>query len=573
MTVQVVRDLGGGMVSMPAMSAGTTGRYYVEAMVETNGGIMTWTRQVSSVRAICNGQTTRAASAAIMGAKGSIKSDVGERCYRLWETSPHFVPSPGSVDAADVAADVSPRVFGIGSLRNQVGRRRFMRRMGEVRALASCSLSGQRGTAAWRAGGNGEWGGGKGIQRPSAAGHCHWGMAGNVGTGKMARGARMCRRKAVANGICLECGVLGGQVEVEGEYVGRERLGNPIRLRQGGGVGWGVRMRMCRAHGSRENEAPQAEIGDSAAGAAGPLLSASTAVPTSSASGLGAEDGRKLGVLRVGVICGGASEERGISLNSARSVLDHLRVRESAAMSDIANDRDDSTFLLVFILLQWMNRRTWWPWPCPRQPLRCRWGTGGFYRQTAHGLGLGLMSAMRSNEDVTDVLINGYGHLLQFPTGDKLQETLDVFERKGFTGCVGAINCTHVYIEKPRNERGECYYDRNDQFSVVVHVVCDHECQIVSVYVGCPGSVQGSLVLRTSPLYRKAQQQSGVLGMGAEVLPDGRAVGRYLLADAGYPNLPWLMTPVSGTSSTPVEQVTTIATRRQGRASSKLSVD
>ncbi|PNX63419.1 d-alanine-d-alanine ligase family protein [Trifolium pratense] len=37
----------------------------------------------------------------------------------------------------------------------------------------------------------------------------------------------------------------------------------------------------------------------------------------------GIEEGR---ALRVGLICGGPSAERGISLNSARSVLDHLQV-------------------------------------------------------------------------------------------------------------------------------------------------------------------------------------------------------------------------------------------------------
>lgn len=35
------------------------------------------------------------------------------------------------------------------------------------------------------------------------------------------------------------------------------------------------------------------------------------------------EEGR---ILRVGIICGGPSAERGISLNSARSVLDHIQV-------------------------------------------------------------------------------------------------------------------------------------------------------------------------------------------------------------------------------------------------------
>lgn len=39
------------------------------------------------------------------------------------------------------------------------------------------------------------------------------------------------------------------------------------------------------------------------------------------------EEGKGKGrVLRVGVVCGGPSAERGISLNSARSVIDHIQV-------------------------------------------------------------------------------------------------------------------------------------------------------------------------------------------------------------------------------------------------------
>lgn len=38
-------------------------------------------------------------------------------------------------------------------------------------------------------------------------------------------------------------------------------------------------------------------------------------------------DATRSGTLRVALICGGPSAERGISLNSARSVLDHLEVR------------------------------------------------------------------------------------------------------------------------------------------------------------------------------------------------------------------------------------------------------
>ncbi|GBG84535.1 hypothetical protein CBR_g38817 [Chara braunii] len=127
--------------------------------------------------------------------------------------------------------------------------------------------------------------------------------------------------------------------------------------------------------------------------------------------------------------------------------------------------------------------------------------------------------------------------------GRRLQEVLDGFERKGFPGCVGAIDGTHIYVKKPSGERAECYYDRTGQFSVQAQVVCDNECHISSVYVGCPGSLHDSRALRLSPLYAMAREGRGLFGTGSVVLRDERTVGRYLLGDAGYPLLPWIMIP------------------------------
>ncbi|GBG61306.1 hypothetical protein CBR_g19839 [Chara braunii] len=172
-----------------------------------------------------------------------------------------------------------------------------------------------------------------------------------------------------------------------------------------------------------------------------------------------------------------------------------------------------------------------------------RWATGGYYTQSAHSLGMGLASGLRSNEEVVDAIIREYGHLLQFPTGQRLEDVQKGFERKGFPGCVGAIDCMHVYIDKPKGVRSECYYHHTGGFSVVAQVVSDHQCRISSVFVGCPGSVHDSRALRISPLYVNATEGRGVLAEGGAVLHDGRYVGRYLLGDQGYPLLPWLMTP------------------------------
>ncbi|GBG82125.1 hypothetical protein CBR_g34406 [Chara braunii] len=188
----------------------------------------------------------------------------------------------------------------------------------------------------------------------------------------------------------------------------------------------------------------------------------------------------------------------------------------------------------------------WLPLPAG-QKFACaliRWATGGYYQQSSHSLGMGLASAVKSNEDVADAILHEYGHLLQFHTGRRLEEVHNAFEAKGFPGCVGAIDCTHVYIDKPKGTWSECYYHHTGDFSVVAQVVCDSECRIVSVYVGFPGSVHDSRVLRMSPLYHNTMTGRGVLCEGGAILHDRTHVGRYLLGDAGYPILPWIMTPM-----------------------------
>ncbi|GBG83061.1 hypothetical protein CBR_g36678 [Chara braunii] len=183
-----------------------------------------------------------------------------------------------------------------------------------------------------------------------------------------------------------------------------------------------------------------------------------------------------------------------------------------------------------------------------------RWAMGTYYRQFGHSLGVGLASAQRSNVEVADALISEYGHVIAWPQGRRLQETLDAFERKGFPGCVGAIDCTHIYIEKPKGERAECYYDRTGGHSIVAQVVSDHDGRILNVYVGCPGSVHDARALRLSPMYIDVQEGRGIFHSGACTLRDGGEVGYYLLGDAGYPQLPWIMTPVGGSSRTAMER-------------------
>lgn len=51
-------------------------------------------------------------------------------------------------------------------------------------------------------------------------------------------------------------------------------------------------------------------------------------------------------VLRVGLVCGGPSAESGISLNSARSVLDHIQVYTNTSMKECTECILDTGYLV-----------------------------------------------------------------------------------------------------------------------------------------------------------------------------------------------------------------------------------
>ncbi|XDV16254.1 hypothetical protein PO909_016050 [Leuciscus waleckii] len=92
---------------------------------------------------------------------------------------------------------------------------------------------------------------------------------------------------------------------------------------------------------------------------------------------------------------------------------------------------------------------------------------------------------------------------------------------------IGAIDCTHVHIQAPRENEWE-FINRKGRHSINVQLVCDADLIITNCVVKWPGSVHDARILRESALYRDLQTNR----------PDG-----IILGDSAYPLLPWLMTP------------------------------
>ncbi|GLV40906.1 uncharacterized protein CBL_08480 [Carabus blaptoides fortunei] len=117
--------------------------------------------------------------------------------------------------------------------------------------------------------------------------------------------------------------------------------------------------------------------------------------------------------------------------------------------------------------------------------------------------------------------------VITWPTAERRIEIERYFRQNGFPGAVGAIDGTHIRIDKPTND-SDSYLNRKHFYSIQAQVVCDNRRRIIAVFIGFPESVHDSRILRSSPLL--------------DTLPE-KCQGGYILGDSGYPCLRQLLTP------------------------------
>lgn len=92
---------------------------------------------------------------------------------------------------------------------------------------------------------------------------------------------------------------------------------------------------------------------------------------------------------------------------------------------------------------------------------------------------------------------------------------------------IGAIDCTHLEIKKPKYY-GDCYLNRKKYASINVQATCNSEEKVTSVDASWPGSTHDSRIWRRSEIKRVIMNHNGAAS---------------LLGDSGYAIAPWLVTP------------------------------
>ncbi|KAK5648018.1 hypothetical protein RI129_002910 [Pyrocoelia pectoralis] len=157
------------------------------------------------------------------------------------------------------------------------------------------------------------------------------------------------------------------------------------------------------------------------------------------------------------------------------------------------------------------------------------YATGSYQRTVVQSWNLSVSQQMVATiiHEVTHIIITYVApNWIKFPsTIEELNATKAIFmQRTGFPGVIGAIDCTHVAIIAPSVEEHN-YLNRKGFHSKNVQIICDYNLKILNINPRFGGAAHDSFVWNNSIIHRFYHNS-------------------WLLGDSGYPQQPWLMTPI-----------------------------
>ncbi|KAF7077321.1 hypothetical protein CFC21_081884 [Triticum aestivum] len=124
----------------------------------------------------------------------------------------------------------------------------------------------------------------------------------------------------------------------------------------------------------------------------------------------------------------------------------------------------------------------------------------------------------------------------RWPDSSKMDNIKSMFDKiHNMHNCCGVICTTHIPFGPNLD------HEKND--SILVQLVIDPEMRFRAIWWGRVSSMNQSSILHESYLFKECEKGAWLNGGKLKVAVDGSEVGEYIVGDAGYPLLPWLLTP------------------------------
>nr|XP_033798835.1 putative nuclease HARBI1 [Geotrypetes seraphini] len=159
--------------------------------------------------------------------------------------------------------------------------------------------------------------------------------------------------------------------------------------------------------------------------------------------------------------------------------------------------------------------------------------TGSFHSVLASSTGLTQPGISNCLTQFLNAFLTHTRDYISFPTTPQaLQDSMRRFYNVAqFPSVIGVVDCTHIALRPPRADEAS-YQNRKAFHSMNMQVVCNSEGEILDVCARYPGST-GYRALLYSATLRPPQESN-----------PGGVQWSLVLADRGYPQRVWLMTPI-----------------------------
>ena len=150
-------------------------------------------------------------------------------------------------------------------------------------------------------------------------------------------------------------------------------------------------------------------------------------------------------------------------------------------------------------------------------------------------------------EDV--ITIYGDAYLNRFPNQTELQTIADGYEKSGFAGCAGCVDCMCLEWKNcPVSEKGQYHNSKDSKLATLkVEAWCDMHLYIWHWYAGRPGTNNDKTMVSYSPLFTAITTGTLSLNLPSSyrILPyhPSRTRG-YFLVDGIYPRWPIFILPI-----------------------------
>lgn len=134
-------------------------------------------------------------------------------------------------------------------------------------------------------------------------------------------------------------------------------------------------------------------------------------------------------------------------------------------------------------------------------------------------------------------------HHLKWPDSNIMEEIKSKFEESfGLLNCCGAIDATHIIMTLPAVQTSDDWCDQENNYSMLVQGIVDHEMRFIDIVTGWPGGMNVSRLLKFSGFFKLCEAGQRLNG-NVRISSEEVELREYIVGGVGYPLLPWLITP------------------------------